>query len=115
MATVPEFISTPSTFHVILKNMNYGELTSTAEVSTEVSTEVTTEDSIEVKLISEKLNALLDFCKTARSRREMQNFCGIKTDEYFRKSIINPMLALGLIRMTIPNKPNSRNQKYIRA
>jgi ATP-dependent DNA helicase RecG len=106
----PEFKSTRTEFHVILKNMNYAEPTSIVEVGTEVTTEVGTE----VKLASEKLNALLKFCAVARSRKEMQEFCGIKTDEYFRKSIISPMLALGLIRMTIPDKPNSRNQKYIK-
>jgi ATP-dependent DNA helicase RecG len=56
----------------------------------------------------------MEYCATARSRKEMQMFCGIKTDEYFRKSIVNPMIALGLIRMTIPDKPNSRNQRYVR-
>jgi len=106
----PEFISTPSAFHVILKNMNYSETTSVAEVSAEVGTEV----SAEVKLTSEKLNGLLAFCEKERSRREMQEFCSIKSDEYFRKSIVNPMLELGLIQMTIPDKPNSRNQKYIK-
>jgi ATP-dependent DNA helicase RecG len=44
----------------------------------------------------------------------MQIFCGIKSDEYFRKNIITPMLTLGLIRMTISDKPNSRNQRYVR-
>jgi len=106
----PEFISTRTAFYVVLKNMNYNKTTSVAEVSTEVGTEVSTE----VKLTSEKLNSLLEFCEIERSRREMQAFCGIKTDEYFRKNIINPMLELRLIQMTIPDKPNSRNQKYIK-
>jgi ATP-dependent DNA helicase RecG len=44
----------------------------------------------------------------------MQIFCGIKSDEYFRKKVVNPMLALKLVRMTTPNKPTSRNQKYVR-
>jgi hypothetical protein len=39
----------------------------------------------------------------------------MKSDEYFRKHIVSPMLALGLIQLTIPDKPNSRNQKYIKA
>jgi ATP-dependent DNA helicase RecG len=103
----PTFISTRTAFHVVLKNMNYNKTTSVVEVSTE--------DSTEVKLAPEKLDALLKYCENARSRREMQEFCAIKTDEYFRKSIVNPMIELGLIQMTIPDKPNSRNQKYIRA
>lgn len=94
-----------SEVHVVmyddLWNMNYSLATSVVEVGTEV------------KLAPKKLNALVEFCSKARSRKEMQAFCGIKTDEYFRKNIISPMLALGLIKMTIPDKPNSRNQKYV--
>lgn len=80
------------------------------EVDTQVSTEVTTQ----VKLPKEKLKGLLDYCTEARSRKEMQEFCEIKTAEYFRKYIIKPMLSAGLIEQTIPDKPNSSKQKYIR-
>lgn len=78
--------------------------------TTQVGTEVTTQ----VKLDREKLIALVSFCSTAKSRKEMQEFCGIKTAEYFRKYIIKPMITEGLIKQTIPDKPNSRNQKYIK-
>ena len=32
----------------------------------------------------------------------------------FRKNYLNPALALGVIKMTVPDKPNSRNQMYRR-
>ena len=32
----------------------------------------------------------------------------------YRKNYLHPALDMGLIEMTIPNKPNSRNQKYRR-
>lgn len=68
----------------------------------------------EVKLESMKLMELLNFCTVPRTRKEMQDFCGIKTEKYFREKIIKPMLMEELIRCTIPDKPNSWNQKYIK-
>lgn len=86
---------------------------STTEVSTEVSTEATTE--VEIKLSSEKLHNLLDYCSTPRTRAEMQLFCEIKTEKYFREKILQPMLVAGMIKRTIPDKPRSSKQKYIKA
>lgn len=87
----------------------------TSTPTTEVSTQVTPQVSTQVKLEPNRLASLLDFCSVPRSRREMQDFCGIKTTEYFRKNIIKPMLNENLIKPTIPDKPNSRLQKYIKA
>lgn len=84
------------------------------QASTEVDTQVSTEVTTQVKLPKEKLKGLLEYCTEARSRKEMQEFCEIKTAEYFRKNIIRPMLSAGLIEQTIPDKPNSSKQKYIR-
>ena len=80
------------------------------EVSGEVGGEVIT-----VKLDIGKLNELLNFCTEARSRIEMQEFCGIKSQDYFRTNILLPLLNSGRLLRTIPEKPNSSKQKYIRA
>lgn len=39
---------------------------------------------------------------------------GIKSRETFRKNYMNPALEMGIVTMTIPDKPNSRNQRYVR-
>ena len=39
----------------------------------------------------------------------------IQSKTYFRKVILKPLLNSGKIKMTIPDKPNSKNQKYIKA
>lgn len=83
------------------------------EVSTEVATEVNTE--VEIKLSPEKLHNLVSYCSTPRTRAEMQLFCDIKSEKYFREKILQPMIAAGIIKRTIPDKPRSSKQKYIKA
>ena len=39
---------------------------------------------------------------------------GLKSKETFRKNYMNPAMELQLVQMTIPEKPKSRNQRYIR-
>ena len=39
---------------------------------------------------------------------------GLKSKEALRKNYIKPAIELGLIRMTLSDKPNSKNQRYIK-
>ena len=39
---------------------------------------------------------------------------GLKSKETIRRHYIHPALELNLIQMTIPDKPQSRNQRYIK-
>lgn len=39
---------------------------------------------------------------------------GLKSKETFRKNYMNPAMELGLVQMTLPDKPNSKNQRYIK-
>lgn len=97
----PEFYSTPADFRVVLKNVNYNLHTCTVQ------------DSVQV-VQDRRIVGLLEFCSTERSRQEMQEFMGIASREYFRKKILRPLLDAGQIKMTLPSKPNSRNQRYVR-
>lgn len=106
----PQFRSTSASFFVVLKNVNH--ITSASDevgdgVSGGVSDEVTTNNT--------SIEKLLEFCSAPRTRQEMQNFFKIKSERYFREKIIRPLLELGKLKHTIPEKPNSRNQKYIKA
>lgn len=38
----------------------------------------------------------------------------LKSREGFRRNYLRPATELNLIRMAIPHKPNSRNQRYIK-
>ena len=39
---------------------------------------------------------------------------GLKAKEGFRRNYLQPASEMNLVRMTIPDKPNSRNQRYVR-
>lgn len=45
---------------------------------------------------------------------EIMEQLGLKSKESFRKNYMNPAIAQGFVQMTIPDKPNSRNQRYIK-
>ena len=55
---------------------------------------------------------LIQFCSIPRSRKEMQEFMGLAGRRNFSEKYIKPLLEMVKIKMTIPDKPNSGNQKY---
>lgn len=50
--------------------------------------------------------------KDTLSATEIMNRLGLSHRPTFRQNYLNPALSHGVIEMTIPDKPNSRNQKY---
>lgn len=45
---------------------------------------------------------------------ELMDRVGIKSRASFKKNYLDPLLQSGMIEMTIPKAPNSRNQRYIK-
>lgn len=74
------------------------ELDKTDQVSDQVSDQV--------KLLLERLGG------DELSAAQIMERLGLSHRPTFRKNYLGPALRLGLIEMTIPDKPNSRNQKY---
>ena len=70
--------------------------------------------SKESKNISEQINRLLSVFESdiPLSANEIMLRLGVKSKETLRASYLNPALENGLIKMTLPDKPNSKNQKY---
>ena len=97
----PEFSSTATDFRVILKNVNYNLEGDAHQVIHQV---------IELSTVSKQTFA---FCTTPKSKKELAVFCGFKDLRNFTLKYINPLLESGQLEMTIPDKPKSRNQKYI--
>ena len=101
----PEFSSTATDFRVILKNVNYNLEDDTHQVIHQV-----THQDIELSTVSKQI---LAFCTTPKSKKELAVFCSFKDLRNFTLKHINPLLESGQLEMTIPDKPKSRNQKYI--
>ena len=59
--------------------------------------------------------AILAFCKVPHSKAEIMEHCGYRDAKYFTRKHLKPLLDSGLLQMTLPDKPNSSNQKYIAA
>lgn len=56
--------------------------------------------------------SLLEFCSEPRSRKEIADFLGISTIYYVTQNYINPLLETGQLKMTKPETPKSKNQKF---
>lgn len=59
-------------------------------------------------------DSILNFCEIPRSRAELIEFTG-KSRNYVVKQLIAPLVECGKLKLTIPDKPKSSNQKYVRA
>ena len=70
------------------------------------------QDGTKLTMNIEDVDKLLIFCKEVRTIAEMLSYMNYSDRTKFRKKYIYPLLDAGIIQMTIPDKPNSRNQKY---
>ncbi|MBA3027649.1 MAG: hypothetical protein FP816_02390 [Desulfobacteraceae bacterium] len=74
---------------------------STGEVTPEVAPEVTPE-----------VRLMLLVLKREMTRREIMHAMGLSDEKHFREHYQQTAIRLGLMEMTIPEKPSSRLQKY---
>ena len=67
--------------------------------------------------ISEYIKRMLDVMEydIPYTSRALMEKLGLKSKEGFRRNYLRPAIDMNLIRMTIPDKPNSRNQRYVKA
>ncbi len=60
-----------------------------------------------------KLRSVMEYGVPYTASAIMQNL-HLKSKYTFRKHNMTPAIALGIVEMTVPDKPTSRNQRYIR-
>ena len=62
---------------------------------------------------SDQVEKLLLYCVKPRLASEIMDLLGLKHRTYFRKTLLNPLLASGRLILTIPDKPTSPKQRYV--
>ncbi len=55
---------------------------------------------------------MLEKTNHSLSRSVLQEAAGLRDREHFVKEYLDPILAAGLVEMTIPDKPLSSKQRY---
>ena len=86
--------------------------------------EVTIQPSLSLNLVTdgdkvtkstEMMNEVISFSQQPRSLTEIMKHLQLKHRNNTKSRYVDPLIEGGFIEMTIPDKPNSRNQKYVRA
>ncbi len=72
--------------------------------------------SAENEQLSESIKRLLEAMEydVPYTSKALMEKLGLKSREGFRRNYLHPAIELNLIQMTISDKPNSRNQRYIK-
>jgi len=66
--------------------------------------------------LQRRIKEILSFCVQPRSRTELETlFAGRMTIAYVMTEYIHPLVEGGRLRMTIPDKPKSKKQKYVKS
>ena len=91
---------------------NIGESTGESHSSQDASQD-TSQDASQDASQKQRIASILAFCKSPRTRNEIQEHLDISNRTYFSRTYLKPLLKSGQLNMTFPNKPNSRSQKYV--
>ena len=62
----------------------------------------------------DKTEQIIAYCSTHKSRQLIMDYLGFKNVRRFSENYLQPLLASGRLVMTIPDKPKSKNQKYVK-
>ena len=78
--------------------------------------EIATQINEDSEQLSDCVRKLLDVMEydVAYTSNQLMEKLELKTREGFRRNYLNQELELNLVCMTIPDKPNSKNQRYIK-
>ncbi len=105
----PEYRQSEFMLYATLKNKNWGKGDASWFLSEQDRVQVGVHDGDH-----DQRQQLVEFCAVPRSRAEMMEFVGLTARRSFNEHYLKPLLESGQLVMTIPDKPKSKNQKYVR-
>ena len=104
----PQFYSDYDSFVLTLSNLNYGEREQeTAQREQETAQREQETNTKDIR------NKIIGFCSVPRSRVEILNHLGFGSKSALWRNYLKPLLVDGILKMTIPEQPKNRNQKYV--
>jgi ATP-dependent DNA helicase RecG len=62
--------------------------------------------------VTGEVDRLLRVVVGEMTRQQIQAALGLKSEAHFRTAHLKPALQAGVVEMTLPDKPNSRLQRY---
>lgn len=98
----PEYRQSDFMLYATLKNKNWGK----EDKSWPIHPGEGTDEDIFQRIIA--------FCSEPKSRKEIMEYVGLSNRDYFYNHYIVPLLNSGRLVRTIPDKPTSSRQQYMR-
>lgn len=66
-------------------------------------------------VLPDDMQKVVEFCNVPRSRKEIAEHMGISTSYYAMTKYIRPLLDMEILKMTMPDVPKSKKQKFVSA
>ena len=76
------------------------------------SNQESNQEKIRKPALTKAQKDVVNFCSVPRTAQEILARLGLSNQSINRKRHIQPLVDMGVLEMTIPEKPNGRNQKY---
>ena len=58
---------------------------------------------------------ILEYCRVPRSKQQIAEHLGLKSVHYVSSTLLTPLVDEGKLALSIPDKPKSKNQRYVTA
>ena len=110
----PEYRQSEFMLYATLKNKNWGKENASWAVADHERAHDRAYDGAHDEA-HDKYEELLAFCGVPRSKDEIMDHMGFSSKRQFNERYMKPLLESGRLVMTIPDKPKSKNQKYVKA